>query len=500
MKQEWKLMASIIVILIAVACAVVIISESENSNDLLKTDSSENSTSIKYTISVTKEGDGNISGAGTFNSGSTVAVTATPNNGFRFSGWYKNDSFYSTSSTLNFKAQEDLRLTAKFDPIVCSIKVNVNNSDVGTVSGGGNITYGSYCTVSTTLMNSAYQFVGWYSGDKLMSSSPSYTFKVSGDVSLQAKYSVIHDASFSTSLSTTVAPTIISMISKYNTEVSYRTWTVTDTLTGRTVKFEDGINGAGNMTSVRIDVGMGVNITQTILYMDGVRESKTANVVVNEIKTVTFNWKYHEDYRGAWWNPFDHDNLDPTSMNKDASLTLSMNFSWYYKYASDPIIRGYMPSYLATFVNSNDPVVKSLAATLKSRTIGWSDIDRANYVLHFVQSIPYGYDDQVDAMEEHWSYPAETLWRKKGDCEDHAILYAALMKELGYKTALLWVQTSSGGHLATGLNVNSATGICYVYGGVSYFYCEATPGLTQSFWRNVGYMPSGYTVVGIYPV
>jgi len=500
MNKEMKMLIAVLLVVIVALGAVVIISSSDDSNNSYKSNNGGSNTATKYTISVIKEGDGNTFGAGAFNSGSTVTLTATPNNGFRFAGWYKNDSLYSTSGTLNFKAQEDVRLTAKFDPVVCKIQVNVNYPNAGMVSGGGNVTYGTNCTVNTTLMDSAYQFIGWYLGDTLMSTSSSYSFNVSGDAVLQAKYSVIHNASFSTSLSTTVAPTIISMKSLYNTEVSYRTWTVTDTLTGKTIKFEDGVNGDKYTTSVRIDSGMGVDITQTILYTDGVRESKTTNVVVNEVKAITFSWKYHEDYRGAWWNPFDHDNLDPTSMNRDASLSLTMNFSWYYKYASDPIIRGNDPYYLTNFVNSNDPVVKALAATLKTNTSGWSDINRANYVLHFVQSIPYGYDNKVDAVEDHWNYPAETLWRNQGDCEDHAILYAALMKELGYKTVLFYVDTSSGGHLATGLNVSGATGTYYTYGGINYFYCEATPGLNQSYWFNVGYKIPGYSVIAIYSV
>jgi len=289
------------------------------------------------------------------------------------------------------------------------------------------------------------------------------------------------------------------MTSVYNAEVSYRTWTVTNTLTGQTIKFEDGVNGAKNSTSVRIDTGMGVDITQTITYSDGARASKTENVVVEQYKNITFNWKYHEDTSGDWWNPFDS-NYDKTSMNRNASIQVYTAFSWYYNYASDPIVRGYQQSYLTKFVNSNDPLVKSLAGSFKNTTSGWSSIDRANYVLHFVQSIPYKYDNEGDAMQEHWNYPAETLWRNQGDCEDHAILYAALMKELGYNVALFWVNTNPGGHLAVGLDVNGGSGTYYYYQNIKYFYCEATPGLTQSYWHNVGYMPSGYTVTAIYPV
>lgn len=502
------------VIIVALACILVIgagvyyLSNSDDSgknntdkNNNNGSNDNKNTNTTKYTIDIVNSEGGSATGAGVFVAGNTVVLTATPYDGYSFNGWYRDGSFYSASSTLNFKAQGDLTLTPKFNPVIHNVKVSINYPNAGTItSTGGQVTHGNSFTCGVVTKSNSYTFEGWYAGSTLMSKSLSYIFTVNADVVLEARYSILHDASFSTSLSTSSAPSIITMYSVYNTEVVYRTWTVTDTLSGQTIKFEDGINGAGSSTSVRIDVGTGVDITQTITYSDGARASKTANVVVDQQKYNTFNWKYHEDYHGAWWNIFDKDNLDPTSMNKDASIALSMSFSWYYKYASDPIVRGYQPTYLAKFVNSGDPVVKNLATSFKNTTAGWSDIDRANYVLHFVQCIPYKYDTQGDALQEHWNYPAETLWRNQGDCEDHAILYAALMKELGYKVALFYVNTSSGSHLAVGLDVNGGTGTYYFYQNVKYYYCEATPGLTQSSWRNVGNVPSGYTVTEIYPV
>ncbi|MCL2147762.1 MAG: InlB B-repeat-containing protein, partial [Methanomassiliicoccaceae archaeon] len=455
----------------------------------------------QYTIATTRDAGGSVSGAGTYSAGSTVNLTATPDYGYSFNGWYKNGVLHSSSSSLSFKAQESLTLNAKFSPLSHTVTVSINNASAGTLStGGGKAAHGSSFTCSVTQKAAGYAFDGWFSGATLVSKTQSYTFTVSADIALEARYSVLHDASFTTSMSTDSAPTIITMTSLYNIEVAYRTWTVTDTITGKTVKFEDGINGGGSSTFVRIDTGMGVDVTQTITYADGGRASKTSNVVVNENKAATFNWKYHEDYVGAWWNPFDHSDLDPTSMNRDASVSLNMTFAWYYKYASDPIVRGYQPPYLTSFVNCNDPVIKAIANEFKNRTSGWSDIDRANYVLHFVQSIPYKYDKDGDATTEHWNYPSETLWRNQGDCEDHAILYAALMKELGYRAVLFWVNADGAGHLAVGLDVEGGSGTYYNYLNGKYYYCETTPGLLQSYWFNVGYKPANFNVTAIYPV
>ena len=66
-----------------------------------------------------------------------------------------------------------------------------------------------------------------------------------------------------------------------------------------------------------------------------------------------------------------------------------------------------------------------------------NDRQFACFVMKFVETIPYQYDENSRGAMEFIKYPAETFWDGGGDCEDTSILYCTLMKVMGYDTALL---------------------------------------------------------------
>jgi hypothetical protein len=70
-----------------------------------------------------------------------------------------------------------------------------------------------------------------------------------------------------------------------------------------------------------------------------------------------------------------------------------------------------------------------LADAARKINAGYSDFYQiATNTLHFVQALmPYTKD-----VGDYWQLPAETLERRKGDCEDGAVLYVAFMRSLGY--------------------------------------------------------------------
>lgn len=58
---------------------------------------------------------GSVSGGGNYNINSDVIVTATPNEGYTFRGWYKDGELYSKDKSLTInRMREDISLTAKF--------------------------------------------------------------------------------------------------------------------------------------------------------------------------------------------------------------------------------------------------------------------------------------------------------------------------------------------------------------------------------------------------
>lgn len=73
-----------------------------------------------YAVTITKEPEngGNVTGAGTYNAGSVVTITATPAQGFIFSTWFGNGSFITSDPSYTFTISQDMAFNAVFAPEV----------------------------------------------------------------------------------------------------------------------------------------------------------------------------------------------------------------------------------------------------------------------------------------------------------------------------------------------------------------------------------------------
>ncbi len=135
----------------------------------------------KYVLSLNNENEslGSISGEGTFLYGSDVTITATPNTGVSFLGWYGNDgTLVSSLKSYSFKMPyEDILYTAKFEWTPYSISININDTSMGTITGDGSYTYGQNVSLVAT-PNDHYSFFGWYDGDSLLSQDSNYSFNM----------------------------------------------------------------------------------------------------------------------------------------------------------------------------------------------------------------------------------------------------------------------------------------------------------------------------------
>ena len=118
--------------------------------------------------------------------GSKATVTAKVSSGYEFVGWYCNGKQVSKSAAYTFTVQEDIVLTAKFKRKKAQVTVNAIAG--GTAVGGAkSIDIGSKITV-TAKVNTGYEFAGWYQGNKKVSGLLSYTFTVTGNTTLTAKF------------------------------------------------------------------------------------------------------------------------------------------------------------------------------------------------------------------------------------------------------------------------------------------------------------------------
>ncbi|MBP0989643.1 MAG: InlB B-repeat-containing protein, partial [Oscillospiraceae bacterium] len=143
----------------------------------------------QFTVGVTvspTEG-GSVSGDGTYTYGQSVTVSATAGDNYNFISWTEDGKEVSKETSYTFTAEADRNLVANFELKQFTVGVTVSPTEGGSVSGDGTYTYGQSVTVSATV-NNGYVFLGWYRGDDKVTDDPSYSFTVSADIDLIAKF------------------------------------------------------------------------------------------------------------------------------------------------------------------------------------------------------------------------------------------------------------------------------------------------------------------------
>ena len=131
------------------------------------------------------------------------------------------------------------------------------------------------------------------------------------------------------------------------------------------------------------------------------------------------------------------------------------------------------------FVEYDCDTVVQLASVLTEQSEGMSKNEQSNFVLNFVQkTMSYELDERYNGKTEYWKYPVETLFDRRGDCEDTSVLYCAIMKAMGYDVALLIFdgeEYTGKGHAAAGIVLDNVPGgTYYEKNGKHYYYCETT--------------------------
>lgn len=119
----------------------------------------------------------------------TLTAKAAPT-GYDFVGWYEGSNLVSTSLSFAVTLTANRTLVAKYK--IKSYTVNATSEDTnkGTVSPAGQtVEHGANATVVAT-PKAAYNFAGWYNGTTKVSSNASYTFAVTANISLTAKFTI----------------------------------------------------------------------------------------------------------------------------------------------------------------------------------------------------------------------------------------------------------------------------------------------------------------------
>ena len=199
-------------------------------------------------------------------------------------------------------------------------------------------------------------------------------------------------------------------------------------------------------------------------------------VVSAQTPTQYFNKQFAWNYDGEYW-----------------TWNLSIPQTLYEEYVSVPdSVRTQVPlSGFGYFTTTDDSYLQILVAKMNQTATkqGYSPLQEENFVLAFVQSIPYATDYNSTGYQDYPRFPVETLVDNVGDCKSHSILFATLTLMLGYDA----VYINPPDHLAVGVLGNNLQGTCWTYNNQSYYYCETTAsGYT------VGQLPQEFNGVGAY--
>ena len=130
---------------------------------------------------------------GNYEKGTEISLNATENENYTFEGYYENDVLLSESSAYTFSLIKDTSISAKFveEKTDITYEFTLTQPVVGgsITSSLENGTYKEGTEISLSAKaNENYSFEGYYENDVLLSDTLVYTFSLTKDTSITAKF------------------------------------------------------------------------------------------------------------------------------------------------------------------------------------------------------------------------------------------------------------------------------------------------------------------------
>ncbi len=236
----------------------------------------------QYTLTVTAGEGGTVSTeGGTYDEGTEVTITATPDEGYDFVGWEGSDST-ENSLTITLNSNESFNALFEFIPIYT---LTVLSSEGGIVStAGGEYTEGAEVEIIAT-PNEGFSFTGWEGIDD---TSSSVIVSVSSNATVTAlfeaipQFTVIVSASeggtVSTNGGTYLEGSEFSILATPNSGYEFQRWEEVDALTSS------------------LTVTVSSNISLTAIFIEIPNDSNSSNSTNENLgpvfwrgSTITFN-------------------------------------------------------------------------------------------------------------------------------------------------------------------------------------------------------------------
>jgi hypothetical protein len=142
-----------------------------------------------YDITLEASTGGTVSGGGTYDINTYHTMVATPDEGYDFINWTREDgTVVSTNRYYSVYVTSDRTLKANF--AIKTYTIDLESTTGGTASGNGTFDHGTSNTVTAT-PDEGYDFVNWTEGGTEVSTDASYTFTVTSARTLKANFSPI---------------------------------------------------------------------------------------------------------------------------------------------------------------------------------------------------------------------------------------------------------------------------------------------------------------------
>ena len=137
----------------------------------------------------------------------------------------------------------------------------------------------------------------------------------------------------------------------------------------------------------------------------------------------------------------------------------------------------------------SNEVRKTIYPVLSSAIKGKGQVEAANTILHFVQELLEYQTDNRRWGYEKWNFPEESFYYLCGDCDDHAILFSRLVRDLlGLDVILVECTVNGAPHEAAAVRFTEPLkGDTILYNGETYHCCEPTSSTAkvgERCWKN----------------
>jgi uncharacterized protein (TIGR02145 family)/uncharacterized repeat protein (TIGR02543 family) len=141
-------------------------------------------------LDVNPAGAGTVTGAGQYEAGQQVNITAAANLGWAFDNWTDDDGIVSEAPNFTYTMPaSEVTLTANFVTTTThNLNLDVNPAGAGTVTGAGLYNSGQQVNISA-LANTGWEFVNWTDNDVIVSELAVFTYTIpAADVTLTANF------------------------------------------------------------------------------------------------------------------------------------------------------------------------------------------------------------------------------------------------------------------------------------------------------------------------